>query len=73
MHMQLPIGVDEMVDPLITHLSINLKLDLKLKNSQVSVSHVQGTCEAPQPGLQQLGPLLGSEQVGLQAGAPWLA
>ena len=69
MHMLLPIDVDEM----ITHLSINLKLDLKLKNSQVGVSHVQGTCEAPQPGLQQHGSLLGSEQVDLQAGAPRLA
>ena len=73
MHMLLPIGVDEMVDQLITHLSIHLKLDLKLKYSQVGVAHFQGTCEAPQPGLQQHGPLLRSEQVDLQAGAPQLA
>ena len=70
MHMLLPIGVDEMV-ALITHLSINFKLDSSTKNSQVCVSPFQGTSEAPQPGHPQHGPLLGSEQVVLLAGAEY--
>ena len=69
-HAQLEIWLDKSM-PLITHLSINFKLDLKLKI--VSVLHVLGTCEVPQQDLQPYGPLLVPEQVGRLTDAPQLA
>ena len=76
MCMPLPIGADDGVDPRNAYLSINFKLDLKLKSGLKILRSVQGTFEAPQQGFQPHGTITGGSSgwcssVGMTSRISW--